>query len=122
MVSTHPLMVSTLGHYSWSIFMKTGFSVSTQPLVVVPISWVSLSCGSQRGRSRRAPVCTALVLVVPPLCIQLLSLMVSTHPLMVSTLGHYSWSFFMKTGFSVSTQPLVVSTLDPVPRRPSCLT
>ncbi|MQL86677.1 hypothetical protein Taro_019209 [Colocasia esculenta] len=25
-------------------------------------------------------------------------------------------------GFSVSTQPLVVSTLDPIPRRPSCLT
>ena len=31
------------------------------------ISWVSLSCRSQRGESRRAPVCTALVLVVPPL-------------------------------------------------------
>ncbi|MQM14050.1 hypothetical protein Taro_046979, partial [Colocasia esculenta] len=69
--------------------------------------------------------------------------MVSTHPLMVSTLCHFSRSFFMKTGFSVSTQPLVsvdtrpssqetqfpdwdrvstqslvVSTLDPASRRP----
>ncbi|MQL73512.1 hypothetical protein Taro_005857 [Colocasia esculenta] len=38
-------------------------------------------------------------------------MVVSTHPLMVSTLGS-----------SVSTQPLVVSTLDPDSRRPSCLT
>ncbi|MQL70174.1 hypothetical protein Taro_002488 [Colocasia esculenta] len=38
-------------------------------------------------------------------------MVVSTHSLMVSTLGS-----------SVSTQPLVVSTLVPDYRRPSCLT